>query len=39
VSERAAGEVSEDLLHHGVVAVLLFGLEELYLELSCKPGL
>jgi hypothetical protein len=39
VRERPAGQVGEDLLHDGVVAVLAFGLEELYLELSRQPGL
>ena len=29
VRERPAGQVGEDLLHDGVVAVLAFGLEEL----------
>jgi hypothetical protein len=39
VSKRAAGDVGEDLLHDGVVAVLALGLDQLYLELSCQPGL
>jgi hypothetical protein len=39
VSERAAGDVGEDLLHDGVVAVLPLGLDQPYLELSCQPGL
>ena len=39
VSQGAAGDVGEDLLHDGVVAVLAFGLEHGYLELSRQPGL
>jgi hypothetical protein len=39
VSEGAAGDVGEDLLDDGVVAVLPLGLDQLYLELSCQPGL
>jgi hypothetical protein len=39
VSERPAGDVGEDLLHDGVVAVLSLGLGQLYLELSRQPGL
>jgi hypothetical protein len=39
VCERAAGHVGEDLLHDRVVAVLALGLDQLYLELSCQPGL
>jgi hypothetical protein len=38
VSERAAGDVGEDLLDDGVVAVLPLGLGQLYLELSRQPG-
>jgi hypothetical protein len=34
VSEGAAGDVGEYLLHDGVVAVLSLGLDQLYLELS-----
>jgi hypothetical protein len=34
VSERAAGDVGEDLLDDSVVAVLSLGLDQLYLELS-----
>jgi hypothetical protein len=32
VSQGAAGEVSEDLLFDRVVAVLAFGLDQLYLQ-------
>ena len=39
VSERAACDVGEDLLDDSVVAVLSLGLDELYLELPCQPGL
>jgi hypothetical protein len=39
VSEGPAGDVGEDLLHDGVVAVLFLGLDQLYLELSRQPGL
>jgi hypothetical protein len=39
MSERAAGDVGEDLPGDRVVAVQSFGLDELYLELSCQPGL
>jgi hypothetical protein len=39
VRERAAGDVGEDLLDDSVVAVLSLGLDELYLELPCQPGL
>jgi hypothetical protein len=39
MSERAAGDVGEHLLHDRVVAVLALGLDHLYLELSCQPGL
>jgi hypothetical protein len=39
VSEGAVGPVGEDLFCLGVVAVLLFGLERLYLELRRQPGL
>jgi hypothetical protein len=38
MSERAAGDVGEDLLHDGVAAVVPLGLDELYLELSRQPG-
>jgi hypothetical protein len=37
VSERSAADVGEDLLDDGVVAVLSFGLDQLYLELSRQP--
>jgi hypothetical protein len=39
VSKGAAGDVGEDLLDDGVVAVLSLGLDGLYLELSRQPGL
>jgi hypothetical protein len=39
VSKGAAGDVGEDLLHDGMVAVLSLGLDQLYLELSRQPGL
>jgi len=39
MSQGPAGDVGEHLLHDGVVAVLALGLDELYLELSCQPGL
>jgi hypothetical protein len=39
MSERAAGDVGEHLLHDRVVAVLALGLEARYLELSRQPGL
>jgi hypothetical protein len=39
MSKGAAGDVGEDLLHDRVVAVLSLGLDQLYLELSCQPGL
>jgi len=39
VSKGPAGDVGEDLLHDGVVAVLFFGLDDPYLELWCQPGL
>jgi hypothetical protein len=39
VSERAAGDVGEDLLDDSVVAMLSLSLDELYLELSRQPGL
>jgi hypothetical protein len=39
MSKGSAGDIGEDLLHHSVVAVLLFGLEHGYLELSRQPGL
>jgi len=35
----ATGQVREDLLHQGVVAVVALGLEQPYLELSRQPGL
>jgi len=38
VREGAAAQVREDLLDDGVVAVLAFGLDRLYLELSRQPG-
>jgi hypothetical protein len=39
VRKGAANQVREDLLDDGVVAVLRFGLDQLYLELSRQPGL
>jgi hypothetical protein len=37
MSQRAVGPVREDLLDDGVVAVLLLGWGQLYLELSRQP--
>jgi hypothetical protein len=39
MSKGSAGDVGEELLHDGVVAVLPLGLDQLYLELSRQPGL
>jgi hypothetical protein len=39
VGERAGAQVGYDLLDDRVVAVLAFCLDQLYLELSCQPGL
>jgi hypothetical protein len=39
MGQGPAGQVREHLLHDGVVAVLCLGLDQLYLELSCQPGL
>jgi len=38
MSHGAIGPVREHLFHHGVVAVLPLGLDQLYLELSRQPG-
>jgi hypothetical protein len=39
VSGRSAGDVGEDPLDDGVIAVLPLGLDQLYLELSRLPPL
>ena len=38
MSKGAAGDVGEDLLHHGVVAVLPLGLDQLYLSFRVSQG-
>jgi hypothetical protein len=38
MSKGAAGDVGEDLLHDGVVAVLFLGWGRLYLELPRQAG-